>query len=468
MRPRVSDPELAPLVEKLYAYGSAVGRQLRAARGLRLRSYLRSLFDVSDLPPPNRWRHLLAEALASELTRRQLRGREAVCRAFLSRPVIQQADHSNLLLDTETFLNNYLFYMAAREAGAPLALNSQCSTVVCFSRRVPPTGPVFLARRGRVYNVFGLSKSTYRRANFCALPGPLTMTLELLDGSRARDPLLASLQGQVFSSGPDAYEACNDHLWRVLHLDGDVRRVQVDERMTAKAIALHVEDASSPLARLLFEPELRDTFLQVKRSVVESPRNIVINRATPDWFWLRRGPRLYPLVLTGRGRAARYVIETTGADIGFTPSPEAIAAAIRRGELVGDRIMSYLVRCLLPGVVAVGGTVQQDYVEAYQMMLRQTHAVHPFLTDTELRTVMHPGLTRLGGAPLVELDDVNRARFADLGPATDLSAFEQRQLDEPIGRTVGNLSCAWFYEHNLRRVDERRAASERTRTGNKP
>lgn len=452
--------EPSGLLANLVAHGSALGLQLEAAKGLTLREYLRRLWDVPSTPKMSPWLSTLVEALGRTLVRQGRREVEEICSAFARRPVLQQADHSNLLLDEETFLNNYLFHIAGREARQPFAVTSQCSTVVCFSRRVPPTGPVFLHTRGAILNVFGRSKRVYKDSSFCALPSPVELAFSVLSGPAPApgDPVLSQLLGRRYPSAPDAFRHCNDDIWSALAVGPGPERVQVDEAMTSEALALHLEDDQSPVHHLLFEEPVRDAFLDAKREIVDSSRNIVINRAEPDGFWLRRGDRLYPVVLAGTGRSAEWRLGNDGCALPLSPSRDAIAAALRRGDLYTDRLLAYLVRCLLPGAVAVGGTIQQDYVASYREILLETHRRCPFLTESELRVLRWGDVSRLGGAPLIELDPASRQLFSTLGPDSDLAGWAEANLDRTVGETIGTLRCAWYYAANLRRVDERRAA----------
>jgi hypothetical protein len=275
-----------PLIDQLVAYGSTFGRQLSESLQVPLRRYLKGLWTAPDPVSANPWLRLLAQAMARHLYADEFDGVDQVCDEFLRRPVIQQADHANLLLDVETFLNNYLFHIGAAEAGANIAVHSQCTTVVCFSRRVPPRGPVFLETRGSRYNVFGLSKTTYKNATFCALPGPVVLAMTPIDGpGQTGDPVLSRLIGRSFPNAVAAYRQCNEELWNSLAVGRGVRRVQVDEGMAAEALAMHLENPASPVHHLLFDSTLRDSFLETKRAVVDSSWNIVINRSAPDFFW---------------------------------------------------------------------------------------------------------------------------------------------------------------------------------------
>ncbi|MFB4426009.1 hypothetical protein C5F59_033650 [Streptomyces sp. QL37] len=443
-------PAGAPaLLPRLLGAGSWFGRRLADAWDVPLRSYLRSLIPP-ERPPSTAgpWLSLLAEAVA-----RDADGGPEAADALLRHPVIQQSDHANLLLDRETFLNNVLFHRAAADAGLPVAINSQCTTVVCLSRRVPPTGPVFLAVAGGRYDVFGRSRNEYRRSNFCGLRGPVEIVMRPTGPTVLPPSLAERFVGRVFPDAPTAYRVLNSELWSGFGTDPGVRRVQLDEATTAEALALHVEHPGSPVRRLLFDPAVRSAFLAVKRQVVASPDNLVVNRAAPDWFWLRRGSRLVAVVRTDDG----YVTEHDGSPAPLDlEDPTVVAAALRAGDLHGDRVLAYLVRSMLPGAVAVGGSVQQDYTAAYRTMLAKTQEVTPFLDAEELATVLDPGLSRLGGAPLLEPPPAEHAAWDRLGVGADPAGLVAPWLERTVGEAVGGLDCAWFYDGNLRAAERRR------------
>jgi hypothetical protein len=424
-----------------------------------LRDYLRSLVPPPAADAPGRSLSLLVRALERYLAARGERDVAGACHALLRTRVIQQADHSNLLLDPETFLNNWLFHLAAGEAEAPVAITSQCSTVACLSRRSPVRGPGFLWTRGGCYALFAFSRRLLKDSTFCALPVPTALTVTPLCGPvppAANDPVLGPLAGFPVHDPADAFRAANAGIWDALPVDRGVRRVAVDERMASEAVALHLEEGEGAVFRLLFDPPLRDRFLEVKRALVGSPRNLAVNRSAPDFLWFRKGTQLRAVVLRDRGAGARWVMESDGSPLPVVPfEPAAVAAALRAGDLYADRVLAYLVRCLLPGVVAVGGTVQQDYVELYRQMLLETHAAEPFLDADELRNVADPALTRLGGAPLLEAEGQDAALLQGLGPATPLDAWARTLLALPVGLTVGRLDCADFYEGLLVRQRQR-------------
>jgi hypothetical protein len=128
-----------------------------------------------------------------------------------------------------------------------------------------------------------------------------------------------------------------------------------------------------------------------------------------------------------------------------------VAAALRDRVLYTDRILTYLVRCLLPGVVAVGGTSQQDYLDLYQRMFVTTHEEAPFLDQAELDLLREPGLSVAGGRVLLEPYGESMELIRHLGPQTSLADLEKEYLDRPVGETIGELRCVRHLERAIER-----------------
>lgn len=443
-----------PRWKRLAAVGSDLGRQIERNRDLPLRTYLRNLIPAR---PAQQSIHLdrLVSALASELHRRGHPAADDVCDYLRAVPIIQQADHAHLLLDQETFLNNYLFALACREAGSRFAITLQCTTVSCLSRRTPVGGPVFLRTRGGLYDVFGLSRRRYKDASFCALPPSLTMVFRPLENSAplaADDRVLGGMFGRRLSDPADGYRRCNDEIWGSLGLEGLVRRVQVDSALVSEIVARHLEDPSGPVYQLIFEPTVRDAFLRIKRDLVAGNINIAVNRAEPDFLWCRKGERLVPVVLRGHGQSARFELEV-GEDLPMAQCAASVAKALRTGDLYADRIITYLVTCLLPGVVALGGTSQQDYVTLYQRMIAICQDECGFMNTGDAARVCRPSSSRLGGAPLLELDHRGRALLAGLTPHSPLEQFAQEFMDRTVEDSVGSLACAAYFDPTLAKLE---------------
>lgn len=445
----MSEPGL-PFVRALVDARSSLGEQLLENLGTPLGAYLVSLLPPER--PANPHRDRFARAVAADHERHGGVAGDDLGDHLLRHPVVQQADHSNLLLDPETFLNNFLFAVACRDGGIGTMVVSQCSTVSCLSRRDPVAGPPFLRTRHSLYRVLPFSKSTFKSSTFCALPGPVRITLDRLDGpgpEAEADPVLRGMLHRTWPDAPTAYRDCNDELWSVLGASTGVSRVGIDERATATCVADHLGDPTSPIHQLVFVPRLRRTFLEVKRELVASPSNLAVNLATPDFFWYRHGTRLQPTVLAGDDASPRWTREPSGRAVPVEWDPQSVSQAVRDEIVYPDRILAYLARCILPRVTAIGGTSQQDYVRLYRQMILETHRREPFLDQHDRESVDDESTSLLGGAPLIERVGETAELLEDLGPGCDLGGFERRMTNQPLGRTIGTLSCADYLRPRL-------------------
>lgn len=453
-----SDGGAEAFVARLAEAGSDFGRQLRRLAPGTLREALAGCVAVDQGGPGNPHRETLARAMASVLT---LRGEppgeaERVATWVLRTPVIQQGDHSNLLLDPETFLNNWLHFLGCRELGHEYMLVSQCSTVSCLSRRDPVAGPVFLYTRHGLAQVFSHSRRQLKHAHFCLLPDAGALTFRALSGSfpdPSGDALLGGLL-DVRADGPAAlYRRCNDALWSALRIDHGVRRVAFDESLASEILARHLQQ-DGPVARLFFDPGVRSAFLEEKRRYVETRSNLGINKALPDFLWVVQGTRLHPVRWAGDGPR---VEESKAPRFDAQWAPRTLAEGLRDGRLFASRFMAYLVRCLLPEAVAIGGSVQQDYVAGYREILQATHARTGFLSARDLEAVRREDTSRLGGRPLLEPTRELHDAVQELDGDTDLDALAEVFLDQTVGRTVGSLHTVRFYDQILQRAAQGKA-----------
>jgi hypothetical protein len=428
-----------------------LGRVLENSLDMKLRDYLKSVI-VKNKDVNKKYLQYVLESLAHYLFKKNHQKVEDACAHLENYPVIQQADHSNILLDEETFLNNYLFALGCAEAGVDKMIVSQCSTVSCLSRRDPVAGPIFLRTRGVLYKVFPFSKRFLKDSSFCCIPSPVTLNFEALEGKKhtiKEDELLSSLNGRQFDSITQCYYTCNNEIWEILGRPAGIERFAVDESMTSEIAAFHILDKASPIHSLIFNAEVRDCFVEIKRNFISSPHNRVINHSAPDFLWFKSGSRLRPVILKGKGLEAALYIENQGTLLPISYTPEAIAQALKDGNLYVDKIIAYLVRCLLPGITAIGGTSQQDYVQHYIEMIIACHEQIPFLDDKDLVRIKSVNLSRLGGAPLLELNDSQKEIIANLNKLTNLKEFSNSFLDLTIEKTIGKLSCAGYLLQNF-------------------
>lgn len=437
---------------KLNNLGFVIGKILENSAHIPLRQYLKALIPEKK-NTNNKYFNYVLRGISEYLFKYKYSDIDGICSHLERYPVIQQADHSNILLDEETFLNNYLFAIASAEAGAKKMVVSQCSTMSCLSRRDPIAGPVFLRTRGTLFKLFSFSKRMLKNSSFCALSGPITINIKELKGEKrnlSEDSFLNNFVGRQFKTSTECFYICNNEIWQKLRKPFDIERVGVDESMTSMIASYHICDEGSPIYKLFFDPCVRDTFLDVKKNLISSSKKRVINRASPDFLWLKRGCRLVPLIVVGQGKKAQFYLEDQNIPLPLVFNPSTIAKALKDGELFVDRIIAYMVRCLLPGVVAIGGTSQQDYVFEYQKMLLECHNNIPFLSPEEVLQIQEPGLSLLGGAPLLELNLNQKKIISNLNENTDLKVFADTFLELPVGITIGKLNCAKYLLDNYK------------------
>jgi len=427
---------------------------LLASSNMSLRNYLKKIIPTS-LQRTNTHFDFVLSAIAAYLDQRgvSIDIIENTCNHLKDFPVIQQADHSNLLFDMETFLNNYLFSIGSKASGANQIVISQYSTVSCVCSLKPLIGPAYLRSRNNLYKIFPYSKQKFKKSNFCCLTDPLETSFELLEGKALQnDPIIDNLSNRKFASGTEAFWVCNNEIWDSLNSKYLIPRVAIDESVTSELLAMHITDRNSPIRRLLFDIDVRDTFLHIKKAFVHSSKNRVMNRPIPDFFWYRHNSMLYPVELRGNDKHAKFYIAEKNIPFPIDYTPDNFASALRNGTLYGDIIMSYLVRCLLPEITTIGGLTQQEYVEHHRHIFLDTHSCCPFLSKEEVQSLMRDDLSQLGGYPLLELDPQVMKTLSWIDSKTDLDSFIDNILSLPVWKTIGEFTCSEYLFNDLERI----------------
>jgi hypothetical protein len=377
---------------------------------------------------------------------------QAWCDGLRALPVIQQADHANLLVDPETLLNNLLFALGARRAMVRRIITVQCSSVSCITRRHPLVGPPFARTRHGSYNVFGLTTRTYARAAFCELAGPVTAKFLPLSASvpLCNDPLLGALHGDTWSSPLECFEAINRKLWCMLGGDHTPDLLILDDRFSFELVARHLETEASPLYRLVFDPAMTRAFVSIRQALSCLPTASGVTATEPDYFWARTGRRFEPVITKPGAAGMLSVTPVANGRCEFTIEIGQLPSLIRMRDLIPNKMLIYFVRCLLPGIRAIGGTSQQDYLSYYRTLLLELHR-HAGLLDTDdFLNVSRDDLNQLGGAPLIEADSRLTETLAFASHKTDWDAAFARFLSRPLSDTVGTLNCADYLVERFR------------------
>jgi len=427
---------------------------LLETRNMSLKNYLKKIIPKS-LQRTNTHFDYVLSAIAGYLDQRgvSIDIIENTCNHLKAFPVIQQADHSNLLFDMETFLNNYLFSIGSKESGANQILISQYSTVSCVCSLKPLIGPAYLRSRNNLYKIFPYSKQKFKKSNFCCLTDPIETSFELLEGTALKnDQIINNLSNRTFASGTEAFWVCNNEIWDSLNSKYIIPRVAIDESVTSELLAMHITDKNSPIRKLLFDIDVRDTFLNIKRSFVHSSKNRVMNRPIPDFFWYRHNSMLYPVEIRGNDNHATFYIAEKNIPLSVAYTSDNLSSALRNGTLYGDIILSYFVRCLLPEITTIGGLSQQEYVEHHRNIFLDTHSCCPFLTKEEAQSLMRDDLSQLGGYPLLELNPKVTKVLSWMDSKTDLDTFIDNILPLPVWKTIGDFTCSDYLMNDLKKI----------------
>jgi hypothetical protein len=433
------------LAARLAACRSTLGRYLQSVGHRSLGQHLDALMSAFS-PTRSLSFRLCLETLYRHLSQRADCDAQACCDGLRALPAIQQADHASLLLDQETLLNNLLFALGAQRAAASTIITVQCSSVSCIARRHPHKGPPFLHTRDGRYDIFGMSTRTYSRAAFSELPGPVAANFVPSPTSRSlnKDALIGPLQGTRWAGPLECFEAINAKLWDALGGTQMPKLTILDDRFSYELVAAHLDARESPLHRLVFDPEIARSFTEIRQALSSLPSARGIGTMEPGYFWARTGWRFEPVVTHPSRRGTMSVLPVMSTGRAFSIESSELSSLIRARRLIPTKMLIYFARCLLPGIRAIGGTSQQEYLAHYQTLLLELQAHTRLLDADEQVNACRSDLNQLGGAPLLEPDGDLAEALAFAQEKTDWSAAFERFLSKPLWQTVGGLNCAGY------------------------
>lgn len=417
----LGEPELASardIRRAIAALHPRLDRLVRCADTVRVAQHAAALWRD---PPAvrgelaDRARDHLAAALSAHTARHARFLSPAQVRAALDRhPILQTADHAQLLLDPISFYTNVVFRIGAIAAGARQLFVNACSTLTLETRR--GHGPGWLNIGAARINVFGLSRGQLTGASVCAAPGPVEIRLERrpdarFDGAAART--LARVRelaaGRRFATVADAFATVNPRLWHALDRRAQTELVYTDDRLTADLVARHLRDPDGVLGRLLFDPAWRGA-LDRQLAVVRSGVGRLSLRATTSYFWGVRDRRTRGLRLIGD-----QLIEPGGG--GAVPFDRAaICDGLEAGRLFPDLCVGFLALSVLPRIRVLGGWNQAIYLplidRAFTAVAERAGGLAEYLEPQTLDGIV-AGVIASAPDPLVELDELARGEELD-------------------------------------------------------
>lgn len=429
------------------------GQSLSPFLDATLRDYIRSICPQkgfgSDIS--NASKDILLKGLSLLLPKTiAAEKRDWAIDSFAQTPMMQLADGSSLLYDPETFLTNYMFQVAAGEANIPFLFAQQCSRSRMTMDPKNHIGSGYLDLQSDIYSVFGLSKSKLSRFSVATLNTPLCLTFNPLGirqpayTNQEMPDLLSELKGQNYPSASEAFLQANAHIWAGLNIKAKKRLVQFDERLTALVVALHIEDPHSPINKILFDPDVRQSFLSRRERVVNSEDNVLLKSST-DFFYFNQKGSLQPLTFMPSKADTTEHLTVKGQPLPFSFTPENVAQELRRGNLFPDLALSYAVLSILPGCLAFGGASQHEYLPLIKKIMEETHAQTPFLSEPIPEMIQQDALAgsrMISG--LIEMSPRIKNMVAGMNKETDFTAFESEYMEMPLQETLGSLS---YYDY---------------------
>jgi len=348
-----------------------VGQALSALYDAPLVDYARHVYRPARLP--GSWlcreaRALFADALRPELSAQLPPEDVPAALAELERlGVIQTGPHGQLALEHCTF------YTALCSRIGLLA--QECRYYfwfTCFTNKLemwPGHGAGWLSAAGTSINVFGLSRRLLTRSSAIATPGPVRFVFE---PSNVLPPAIAAevthlrdlLGGTIYKDVPEAIYAANHILWQEWEPQGRTRLLIFAERFGARLVARHLESEASLLGRLLFEPQRRAAGMRVIERAAHTSMYGMLPSGT-DFFWRVRDRRIRAMELRGE-----FLVEVEAPELAPIPFERgAVLEELRRGALLPNVFLVFLVGTFLPGFRALGGFFQIAYVPIYRTAL---------------------------------------------------------------------------------------------------
>lgn len=430
----------------LLAAGFRSIRQLEDNRHLTVLDYVRRAANearlVADRPTPSRqvFHQTFAKHCQAYFKNNPARAEKAAAQMRRA-PMMQLADHGDLLLDRQTFMNNYLYQMAGREANYDFLFTQQCTRVHCMMDKHGPQGPIgpaYVHRDMDVFQIFNKSNNALARSSVATLQDVPVMwqPLGILTSPSASAPtpeVIKPFIGAVFPRAATAINTMNQHIWRSFSCKAKKELVLFDEDFTCDLVADYLKDGNNSLARLVTGPDTRRAFLEVRQEYRVAHPHSMIDTGT-ELFWMNGGQSLRAATFSADGKS----LGANGAEI--STDRESLIEALRTRRIYPDLSLSYLALSILPNIPAFGGASQHEYVPAIRDVACMADARIPFLDPAERGTLPHSNTSVLLSSMIMELPMPAKRALGMLDKDTKLDQLESEFAAKNMGDLSGDFS----------------------------
>lgn len=426
-----------------------IGKFISQFENLTLFEYFRHI-AVNCKSKRNAYFTIFVSELKTYLEKINTTGIEEIIINFNQLPILQTADHSNLLLDTETFLNNYLFKLFCEVNGISTMLIHQSSNINCIGGRNPLTGPVFLYTRNRAFKIFNYSNSWFKNRIFSTIISQLKINLHEINSRHKPikiDSILLALEVESYSSSVDAIRISNDFLWNSFKSKFKTKRIGLDNSFCQLLLIRYLEASDNPIYILLFNKIIRSKFCEIKSLMIREEKYSMISNSELDFFWYIRGGRSYPLKYYSKNNIDCLVNLELDVRINFIP--QEIINLLKNGIILPDQFLIFFSRHILPCVFALGACRQQDYIIFYKKLILKTNENVQFLNEECETQIRATNLSFLGGAPLLELNQDIFSFIQYLNEMSNLDFLKENILEMKLKTLMGKFNWAENYLRDL-------------------
>ncbi|MCC6932707.1 MAG: hypothetical protein IT292_05580 [Deltaproteobacteria bacterium] len=373
---------------------------------------------------------------------------------LLLSPLIQLGCHIHCLYDQAFFFNCLLHQMAARNAHMRVLLGQLCATIKLLVCRSRLTGPAYLHLKDDIFKLFDISKNIEAKTN-TVLASSVKMIIEPLGlitpryANIRRPELIEPFCGETFTGAEDAFTKVNIRIWEQLNIVARKPLLYFPESFTGEILKRHIQRGEGQIFSLLFCPDVWKIFLSL-REVISTSLYQELSIAT-DFFWYAHMGHFLPIKLGQKGKTPVMLLIQKGETVLCEMKPDNVLQLMEEGKLFPDLILSYLVLCVLPNSVALGGPSQCEHIQAIQEILWETHRVTGFLSPGVNQQSFCSLSSRLVTHLLIEDNPKYYSVISSLSGRTVVEELEQEIERKTIGQLVGSGNQFEFLLSNAKK-----------------
>ncbi|MFE8049046.1 hypothetical protein [Brenneria goodwinii] len=383
-------------------------------------------------------------------------------RDFNRFPVIQMADHGEVMLHPNMIMNNYLSNYAANKIGLKFIFSQQCTRVKAITNKSKLLGSAIIPRSNGYLKIYSQGFDKLTKLSIACMNPVVTdfkfFTLEREIIKNITIPeIIKEFDTKRYFSATGFLEEINNHIWKNLNFRNKCQLVLFDEDFSCQCVATML--SGKTLLSEFFKNDSACMHLiksreERKRSQPYSQLDI-----STDYFWLRENNSLKAMRLCwcDSGKLILVPVNSKGDQIPF--SPEILSELLFRKVLYPDTTLSYITLSILPGIACLGGGSQSEYFPEIASLF--SDAIDKFGINKRIKQKLHMIIkySKLFYYGLLELNKEQRTLIDNLDKSSDLDMLIESLESLKLHESVGELRAFDYLEetHKLICEDNKRA-----------